>query len=1098
MPARNARTSPCLRSLEVKPLILSVALSLSVALLAPAAAAAAAPAAPPHGPFHHLVFRNLGPAVAGGRVTSVVGVAGDPDLYYVGAAGGGVWKTVDGGDSWTPIFNHEPTQSIGALALAADNPDWLWVGTGEANPRNDILDGDGVYFSPDGGKTWQDKGLHDAGQIGAIAVNPQNPDDVFVCAAGNVWKPGPERGVFMSSDGGAHWQKVLYLNDHTGCADIAFEPGNPKVLIAGMWPLQRRPWDLISGGKSGGLYRSTDGGLTWARLHHGLPAGAIGRSAVAFAPSAPETVYAVIQAKGGVLWVSHDLGSHWSKVSDDHDNDVRPFYFTQLAVMPNDPDRLFLLSMKMMESKDGGKTVFYADKGVHVDHHAIWIDPKNPKRIIQGNDGGVYLSLDTGKHWRYLDNLPIEQFYQVAAGTTQTPYLLCGGLQDNDAWCGASSDYRRGGVVGYQDWFDVAGGDGQYVVPAPGNANIVYATTDDGNATRYDRATRRSRSINPYLKDILVGSLLSGKTMAEQKYRFNWTTPIAVSATSANDIYLGGNVVFHSSDGGRHWQVISPDLTRNDKSKQGASGGPVNKDLSGAETYDTLQSLALSRRNPQVIWAGSDDGLVWVTRDGGAHWSKVTPDGAPQWARVYHVTASPFHAGTAYAAFDGHLLGNDRPYAYRTTDYGRSWQRISAGLPKASVMVVREDPDQAGLLFAGTMRGLYFSRDDGAHWQPLHANLPRGVAVYDLTFVRASDSLVLATHGRGLWVLDNLLPVAQYDASIAKAPLHVFPASPGTLLHASHSNGVGPSAYRAPNASSGALISYTLAKALKPTAAEKAAHHTPVKIEILDAAGHRIDTLYGPAKAGVNVIAWSLHYKGPTKLSPLLGKSGALFGAKVGPAVPPGAYSARVTAAGRVQSVALTVRPDPRYRDDPAIDRANTAQGLAMRAELSAVNRVLNRVAAMRKGLGTVLARSRSDSGFARHDAALIAQARTLDKQLGDFEDALWNPHTQHAVEEDFLRHYTRLHQHVATLYGMTAFAWGEAPRAQVRELAAADHTLIEQMLAHYNGALTASVKAWNQAAYAAGVATLPTGAPLAIRPTAPLPPLAATGATGA
>ena len=1082
----------------MKPLIRSALLTLAIAALAPAAMAAHAPPATPHGPFHHLAFRNLGPAVAGGRVTSVVGVAGDPDLYYVGAAGGGVWKTVDGGDSWTPIFNHEPTQSIGALALAGNNPDWLWVGTGEANPRNDILDGDGVYFSPDGGKTWQDKGLHAAGQIGAIAVSPDDADTVFVCALGNVWKPDATRGVFMTTDGGTHWQKVLYLNDHTGCADLAFEPGNPKVLIAGMWPLQRHPWQLVSGGKSGGLYRSTDGGLTWTRLHHGLPKGAIGRSAIAFAPSAPETVYAVIQARGGVLWVSHDLGRHWSKVSDDHDNDVRPFYFTQLAVMPNDANRLFLLSMKMMESKDGGKTVFYADKGVHVDHHAIWIDPKNPRRIIQGNDGGVYLSQDAGKHWRYLDNLPIEQFYQVAAGTTQTPYLLCGGLQDNDAWCGASSDYRRGGVVGYQDWFDVAGGDGQYVVPAPGDARIIYATTDDGNATRYDRATRRSRSINPYLNDILAGSLLSGKPMAEQKYRFNWTTPIAVSATDANDIDLGGNVVFHSTDGGRHWTVISPDLTRNDKARQGASGGPVTKDMSGAETYDTLQSLALSRRNPQVLWAGSDDGLVWVTRDGGAHWSKVTPDGAPQWARVYHVTASPFHAGTAYAAFDAHLLGNDRAYVYRTTDYGRSWQRISAGLPDASVLVVREDPDQAGLLFAGTMRGLYVSRDDGAHWQPLHANLPRGVAVFDLTFVRASDSLVLVTHGRGLWVLDNLRPVGAYVAADAKAPLHVFPAAPGILLHASHTNGVGPSAYRAANAPGGAVISYTLARAIKPTAAEKAAHHTPVKIEIRDAGGRLIDTLYGPAKAGVNETVWSLRYKGPVKLSLLPGKGGALFGSKFGPAVPPGDYTASVTAAGSTQTVPVRVLGDPRYRVDPAVSRADTAEGLAVRSELSAVNRVLNRVAAMRKGLGAVLARSRSDAAFARSDAALIGQAKTLDKQLGDFEDVLWNPHTQHAVSEDFLRHYTHLHQHVATLYGLTASAWDEPPRAQVRALVAADHALIEQMLAQYNGRLLDSVKAWNQAAYATGVATLPTGAPVAIRPAPPLPPLATSAATGA
>ncbi len=1073
--------------------LFATAALLGAALLPAAHAADTVKTATPHGPFHHLAFRNLGPAVAGGRVTSVLGVAGDAALYYVGSAGGGVWKTTDGGSTWKPIFNHGPTQSIGALALAGDNPNWLWVGTGEANPRNDILNGDGVYFTPDGGKTWVDKGLRHAGQIGAIAVDADNPSTLFVCAAGDVWKRGPERGVFMSTDDGAHWRKVLYLNDHTGCADLAYEPGNPKVLIAGMWPLQRRPWMLTSGGKSGGLYRSTDGGLHWSKLTHGLPKGDIGRSAIAFAPSAPETVYAVIQAKGGVLWVSHDLGSHWSKVSDDHDNDVRPFYFTQLAVMPNDPDRLFLLSMKMMESKDGGKTVFYADKGVHVDHHAIWIDPRNPRRIIQGNDGGVYLTLDTGKHWRHLENLPIEQFYQVAVSTQQAPYpyLICGGLQDNNAWCGESSDYRRGGVTGYQDWFDVAGGDGQYVVPAPSDANIIYATTDDGFATRYDRLTQRKRSINPYVKDILAGLLLSGKPMSAQKYRFDWTTPIAVSPTDPDNLYLGANVVFHSTDGGLHWRIISPDLTRDIKAKQAPSGGPVTKDMSGAETYDTIQSLALAPTNAKVIWVGTDDGWVWVSRDDGAHWNKVTPSGAPEWARVYNVTVSPFHAGTAYAAFDAHELGNNRAYVYRTSDYGRSWTRISNGLPDSSVEVVREDPDHAGLLFAGTLSaGLYYSRDDGAHWQALHANLPGGVSVMDLTFVPASHSLVLATHGRGIWVLDNLRPIEDYDAAIAKAPLHVFPASSGTLLHASGSNGVGPSAFVAPNAPTGTVISYFLAKALKPSAAQKALHHAPVKIVIHDAAGQLIDTLHGPGKAGVNQLAWNLRYAGPARLDPPLGKAGP-HARGFGPSVPPGDYSATITAGGASQTIPLRVLPDARYKVTLATYRADTAAGLQARTELSAVNRVLNHVAAMRKGLGAVLARGHGDVAWAQQHTALITQAKALDKQLGDYQDVLWNPHVQHQVAEDFLRHFSHLHRHIATLYGLAASAWGEPPRAQVEDLIASDRALIEQLLAQYNGSLMSNVKTWNAAAYAAGVVTLPTGSPVTLKPAPALPPLA-------
>ena len=1062
------------------PPLLSVALCAAV-LIMPAARAGDSVKSSTQGPLHGLKFRDIGPAVAGGRVTSVLGVAGDAALYYVGTAGGGVWKTTDGGSSWKAIFTHEPTQSIGALALAGNNPNWLWVGTGEGNPRNDILDGDGVYFSPDGGKTWVDKGLHEAGQIAEIAVDPQDANTVFVCAEGNVWKRGAERGVFMTNDGGAHWHKVLYLNDHTGCSTIAFEPGNPKVLIAGMWPLQRRPWTLISGGKSGGLYRSTDGGLHWTRLSHGLPTGPIGRSAVAFAPSQPQTVYAVLQAKGGVLWVSHDLGDTWMQVSDDHDNDVRPFYFTQIAVMPNDPQRLFLLSMKMMESKDGGHRVFYADKGVHVDHHAIWIDPHNPNRIIQGNDGGAYLSLDAGKHWRYLDNLPIEQFYQVAVSPSNNPYpyLVCGGLQDNDAWCGASSDYNRGGVTGYQDWFDVAGGDGQYVVPAPSNASIIYATTDDGYATRDDIANGRKRSINPYVRDVLAGLLLSGKPMAQQKYRFDWTTPVAVSPANPDDVYLGANVVFHSTDGGRHWTVISPDLTRNIKAKQQPSGGPVTKDMSGAETYDTIQSLALAPSNPKVIWVGTDDGWIWVSRNGGGSWTKVTPEGAPDWARVYHVTPSPFHAGTAYAAFDAHELGNDQPYVYRTTDYGKSWTRITGGLPHSSVEVVREDPDEAGLLFAGTLSaGLYYSRDDGAEWHSLRANLPDGLSVMDVAFAPAQHSLLLATHGRGIWVLDNLRPVEQSDAAATAAALHVFSASPGTLLYATRSNGVGPGAFVAPNAPTGVVISYSLAKAIKPTPLQKAAHHGPVRIEIHDGTGSLITTLHGPGKAGVNEVVWNLRYRGPARLDPPLGKAGP-GGRGFGPAVVPGSYAATVTARGISQTIRLHVQPDARFRVAPAVWRADMVVGLQARAALSAVNQVLNHVAAMRRSLSAVQARGHHDARWALQHRALLAQAKVLAKQLGDYQDILWNSHVQHAVEEDFLRHFSHLHAHVQTLYGMAASLSGQPPSRQVRDLLASDRAQILQLLTQYNGSLMAKVRAWNASAYAAGIATLPTGHPV-------------------
>lgn len=1051
---------------------------------APAAVAVAGPS-----PFSNLLFRHIGPAIAGGRVTSVVGAPGKSNLYYVGTAGGGVWKTVNGGYSWHEVFAHEPTQSIGTVKLDPGHPDWVWVGTGGSNPRVDVLNGRGVYFSPDGGKNWESKGLKDVGQIGAIVVNPDNPQNVYVCATGNLWKPTSDRGVYMTTDGGQHWTKVLYLNNHTGCSDIAMMPGNPSVLIAGMWPLQRSPWELISGGKSGGIYRSIDGGKTWRREKHGLPAGPIGRSAIAFAPSAPQTVYALIQAKAGVLWVSHDMGMSWHLVSNNHAYDVRPFYFTQLAVAPNDPDRLYMLSMKLMESNNGGKTAFYADPGVHVDHHAIWIDPKDANRIMIGNDGGVYLSKTAGKHWRYLDNLPIEQFYQVAVANT-FPFLLCGGLQDNNAWCGSSSDYRRGGVVGDGDWFPVAGGDGQYVVPAPSNPNIIYATTDDGFITRYDRKTNRSRSINPYLKGLLAGTLLSGKPMSKQKYRFGWTTPIAVSATDPNDVYLGANVVFHTMDGGRNWKVISPDLTRNVKAKQGPSGGPVTLDLSGATTYDVIQSLSLTPLAPKEIWVGTDDGLVWLSRDNGKHWQNVTPRGAPKWARVYHVTVSPFNPGTAYAAYDAHMLGNNRPYAYVTHDYGKHWHKITRGLPDASVMVVGEDPDHRGLLFAGTLRGLYYSLDGGKRWEHLDANLPVSTPVFDLAFAKRTHSLVIATHGSGLWVLDNLRPIEGFDASVAKQAFHLFKPSIGILLERkARGHSPGPGHYRAPNAPAGVVVSYYLRSSIAPSKVDRAQHHGPVKVVVSDTSGHTVDTVYGSGKRGMDHVVWNLRYRGPVKLK-LAGAQGGFFGSDLGPRVVPGEYTLSVHVNGKVYKAEAWVKSDPRVHLRIGIDRSQTKLALGMRGVISAFDRLLNSVAADRRALGKISSRALHDSRFRASNKLLVTRARKLEKRLAHFESPLWDPLAQHGVSEDFLRYYTRLHMHLDTLYGLSLSAWDKPVSHQLVRLVQEDRNAVSTILGRYNVKILPAVRAFNQEAVAAGLSTLPTGKGSLVIPSAPMLPV--------
>ncbi|MGB9430299.1 MAG: glycosyl hydrolase, partial [Gammaproteobacteria bacterium] len=818
-------------------------LSLTLLALTTAPVCAATQTAKPATPdvFHNLKFRNLGPAIAGGRVTATVGVPGNPNIYYVGAAGGGVWKTVDGGLHWTAIFTKQDTSSISNIALAPSNPNLVWVATGEVNIRNDVLDGAGLYLSTDAGKTWKLMGFKDAGQISKIVVDPQDSNTLWVAVLGHAWGANPERGVFKSMDGGKTWNKVLFVNDHTGAIDLTMDGDNPQVLFAALWQAQRYPWTLDDGGPDSGIWRSTDGGDTWTRLTTDIPKPPVGRISLAVAPSNPERVYALIETKrgNGLLFASSDLGDHWQQVSEDYNLDVRPFYFSHVYVSPNDENKLYFGSFFLMESDDGGHTARPIDLGVHVDHHAFWQDPTNPDRIIQGNDGGAYLSQDGGKSWRFLDGMPIEQFYQVAADS-KMPYNLCGGLQDNSGWCGPSSSLSDN-VVSGNDWYTVVGGDGEYIVPAPSDPDIIYGNAQDGAITRFDLRTKLSPSIMPYLHG---PSGINDLETKDQKYRFNWTSPIAVSSTNANTVYMGGNVLFKSTDGGTHWTVISPDLTRNDKSKQLNSGGPVNFDLSGAETYDTILSLTLAPTDPNIIWVGTDDGLVQVSRNDGQSWDNVTPPGAPKWGRVYQIGVSPFDAGTAYAVFDNHEMDDRKPYVYKTDNYGKSWHSISAGLPDEPVLVVREDPNMRGLLLLGNMTGLWYSRDDGAHWQQLKANFPTA-AVFDLKFVH--HALAIATHGRGLFVLDNLRPLEEMSDDVAKQDFHLFTPSAGTqFVRWSRGEGAEPS-FTTPNAPDGPMLDYYLKNELKATPAEKGRHHSSVKIIVTDSNGKTVATDYGPS-----------------------------------------------------------------------------------------------------------------------------------------------------------------------------------------------------------------------------------------------------------
>jgi photosystem II stability/assembly factor-like uncharacterized protein len=1042
----------------------------------------------PKDPLENWKFRNLGPAAGGGRITSVVGIPGKPNAYYVGAAAGGVFMTQDGGLTWKPIFEKEAAASIGAIAIAPSNPSVIWVGTGEANIRNDVVTGKGIYLSTDAGSSWRFMGLRDVGQISSIVINPQNPDIVLVGAVGHPWGANPDRGVFRTTDGGKTWQKVLYINDTTGASSLIMDPGNPMVLFAGMWPLERHSWMLQSGGKTGGIFRSTDGGTTWKKLTDGLPEGPTGRIGLAAAPSNPRHVYALVEAKGGVLWDSTDFGDHWKMVSNQRMLNARPFYFSALAVSPRDENKVYFLSYGLVLSEDGGKTARTLGQRVHPDHHAMWIDPDNPDRMIDGNDGGVYISSDAGRTWRYLDNLPIEQFYMVAHDD-ESPYNLCGGLQDNNGWCGPSNSLSRGGIAGYE-WYTVVGGDGEYVVPASGKSHIVYADSQNGSIERLDNQNGLSASVRPYLHGVQL------MKPADLKYRFNWTSPIAVSASDPKEVYLGGNVLFKSTDGGAHWNPISPDLTRNDKSKQLSSGGEIDLDLSGAETYNTILSISISPVDPKIIWAGTDDGLVQVTRDGGQHWANVTASvpGLPkdQWGRIQQIESSPHDPGTAFVAIDFHQADNNKPYAFKTHDFGKSWTAINQGLPQDDpARVIREDPNKKGFLVVGTDSGVYYSHDEGAHWTEFKSNFPT-VPVYDIKFVKKTHDLVVATHGRGLFVLDNITPLEEPAAQVATNDFHLFGTQPATYWHTWNKHGFSMGSFTAPNPPSGAMIDYWLPTEIKVSPEMKKRERTPVKITVTDNSGQVVRTLYGPSNYGFNRMAWNLRYDAPKKLNFLppppaeREEEEFSFDRVEGPAVLPGTYKVAVTVNGKTQTQTVQVEHDPRFNLDASALQAQLKTALELRDSLSALNETLNRISSLHKQITNLqdLLATNEDQGGQLQNASyrpVLEEARALDKKLTSFQEPLYNTELQQGGSDriHFLQRFQDRLQ--AALRGVVS-AYGQAPtEIQMEEISLLRKEL-DDHLQKFNGFLNTEVAAFNKKAIEHGSSTLFAGAPVQVR----------------
>ncbi|HJL84340.1 MAG TPA: hypothetical protein QGG35_02960 [Candidatus Marinimicrobia bacterium] len=875
-----------------------------------------------------LKWRNIGPANMGGRVSAIEGVAGDPNTYYVGGADGGIFKTINNGVTFDEIFNDQDAYSIGAITVAPSDANVIWVGTGEGDPRNSVGYGRGVYRSIDGGITWVKAGLEKTERIKRIVVDPRDPDVVSVCALGREWGPNPERGVFITHDGGKKWEKVLYIDEDTGCSDITMENSNPRIMYAGMWTFRRKPWRFDGGSKKTALYRTMNGGKNWNIIHNGLPDGPMTRIGVQVAQSEPNIVYLVTEIKdGGTLFRSDDRGENWKKVHDDARINFRPFYYSDIRVDPTNPDHLYSLSGGLYKSTDGGQKFERIAGGVHGDHQSFWIDPVNSRRLLSGSDGGYQVSYDAGANWDVVNNVTLSQFYQIFVDD-ETPYNVLGGLQDNGTWRGPSRTTNSAGIL-KDDWNAITGGDGYYAVPVPGKSNIIYSNLQGGVIFQKDMNTGNTRTIHPYPK--ITGS--AGDAIKDHKYRFNWDSPILISPHDPKTVYFGGNVLFKTTDEGYSWEVISPDLTTNDKSKQLTSGGEIYQDNTAAEFHCSILTIAESHVQEGVIWVGTDDGNVHITTDGGKKWTDITKriSGMPKNSWVGKIDASHFDAGTAYIAIDHHRSDDFKPYVFKVTNFGKRSENLSRGLPQNDyVKVVREDSQNSKLLYAGMEHGIYASWDGGKKWSAIMNNLPP-VSVRDIKIQTIENDLVIGTHGRGAWILDDITPL-QEMANTKSSGLHIF--QPRTTYRWQMSRmdaSQGQREYRAENPPYGAIISFHLATGKIDT----------VKIKIADSEGNHVSEFkVDEPKPGFNRTAWNLRYDGAVSLATPI--TGGWRGGNVGPTVAPGKYTVTLSTKGQSASASLEVRKDPRIEVSNEDFRKQLEAGIELRDMLSKVNTVLN------------------------------------------------------------------------------------------------------------------------------------------------------------
>jgi photosystem II stability/assembly factor-like uncharacterized protein len=922
--------------------------------------------------YSSLRWRYIGPE--GNRVSAVAGVPGNPLLLYAGSASGGIFKTTDGGLNWEPIFDAQPVSSIGDIALAPSDPNVVWAGTGEACIRSHISVGEGIFKSTDAGRTWTRMGLEKTGRIAKIAIDPRNPDNVVACALGHAYGPQQERGIFRTTDGGKNWERTLFVDENTGCSDLEMDPSNPRKLFAGMWQLEMKTWGRESGGPGSGLFVSKDGGATWQRLTgRGLPAKPVGKVVLAIARSNPDRVYALIETGDGVpwkgqetekgqLWRSDDGGERWQLVSSDRNHMGRAHYYSHIEVAPDNENETYSLTASYSVSLNGGETLRVVGFGSSPggDNHDMWIDPTNPQRQVIGNDSGVSISLNRGRTWNRI-RLPNAQMYHVTVDN-QIPYNVYGNKQDGPSYRGPSNS-RLGGFGGGAGnipralWHGVGGGESGWATPDPVDPNIIWSSasgsgTVGGIVVRYEESRRQGRNVEVWPDQ-------ANGVPADLKYRFNWTMPLHISPHDRNTVYVGSQHVHRTTNGGQSWEVISPDLSTNDKTRQQSSGG-LTPDNIGVEYAFTVMAISESPREKGLIWAGTNDGQVQITRDAGKTWTNVTKNipGLPPSGTVGNIEPSRHEPGAAYLTVDFHQVNNRDPFVYKTTDYGMTWKAITNGIPRSMLSYahcIREDPARRGLLYLGTENAVYVSFDDGENWQPLQTNLPHA-PVYWLTIQEHFNDLVIATYGRGFWILDDLTPLQQMTPQVIGADSHLFPPRAAyRFREITPSYGPANDLTVGQDPPYGASINYYL----------KSVPSGNVTATILDQKGQVVRTLAAPKRAGLNRIAWDLRYE-PTKAvrlrtSPLyapdvgMGPEGSRSGGgRFTILAPPGTYTVKLAAGGREITQQLTVRKDPYSGGSEAEIQEQMKMLFDLRTDLENAAEVINQIETIRSQIQTL------------------------------------------------------------------------------------------------------------------------------------------------